>query len=156
MTVSFDGVESFLVPKWDSGYDLFFSRIVKISQQVRSTDVSEHRNLKKWKYISKIWFFNFLFFFTLVTISRTDVHDQETLYTRESYGNICAVVNLLYNRLLVQWKQNLYSDKIIKPTVGWQLHIRYHRLLVYEDFPACTLFRVFCQGIFASHFLLYV
>ena len=32
-------------------------------------------------------------------------------------------------------KKNVYSDKIIKPTVGWQLHIWYHNLPVYKEFP---------------------
>ena len=30
--------------------------------------------------------------------------NQGTLHTRESYGTLCAVVNQLYNRLLVQLK----------------------------------------------------
>ena len=39
---------------------------------------------------------------------------QGTLYTWEGYGTICSVVNQLWNELLVQWKQNLYNDKIVK------------------------------------------
>ena len=60
---------------------------------------------------------------------------QGTLYTWEGYGTICADVNQLWNRLLVQWKQHFYSDKIVKPTVGWQLHLWYHSLPVYKEFP---------------------
>ena len=36
-----------------------------------------------------------------------------SLYTG-GYGTICSVVNQLWNELLVQWKQNLYNDKIVK------------------------------------------
>ena len=35
-------------------------------------------------------------------------------------------------------EKKLYSHNIIKPTFGWQLHIRYHGIPVYKEFPATT------------------
>ena len=35
-------------------------------------------------------------------------------------------------------RKNLYSHNIIKPTFGWQLHVRYHGIPVYKEFPATT------------------
>ena len=32
-------------------------------------------------------------------------------------------------------EKKLYSDKISKPTVGWQLHIRYHSFHAHKEFP---------------------
>ena len=59
-----------------------------------------------------------------------------------SKSPICAVVNQLWNRLLVQWKLKFFSNKIVKPTVGWQVHIRYHSLPVYKEFPDYIIFLI--------------
>ena len=76
----------------------------------------------------------FEFFFNFYNTVGIWILNQGTLYTGESYGTVCAVVKVLKNRILIWWKK-LYSDKFIKPTVGWQLRIRYHGFPVhlYKD-----------------------
>ena len=72
--------------------------------------------------------------------------DSETKFTfciscRELFLHEKAMVpyvQLSTNCRIGFWCNEKYifdCDKIIKPTVGWQLHIRYHRLPNYKEFP---------------------
>ena len=64
---------------------------------------------------------------------------QGTLYTREGYSTVCAVVNQQLAWLFENCQKHFFIAPKAYSTAGWQLHIRYHSLPIYKEFPGCYL-----------------
>ena len=102
--------------------------------------VKSRTNQTSVRYSDDIWihFKTILSSFRIGTPAITWLPNQGTLYTWEGYGTISAVVNHMWAWQFFDCKIFVFIVLTAYFTVSWPLHIWYHSIPVYKEFPDWT------------------